>query len=43
MKHLRFTHPAVAALILLAGLGHARAQENPRVRDVVYGHKFGMA
>src|SRR5437660_11829076 len=43
MKHLRFMHPAVAALILLAGLGHARAQENPRIRDVVYGHKFGMA
>jgi hypothetical protein len=40
---MRFAHPAVAALILLTGLGHARAEDNTRVRDVVYGHKFGMA
>src|SRR5436309_11703203 len=43
MKRTRFTHAAVAALILLSGLGHARGQETARVRDVVYGHKFGMA
>src|SRR5947209_7153524 len=43
MKQMRIAHPAITALTLLAGLGHARAQENPRVRDVVYGHKFGMA
>jgi acetyl esterase/lipase len=43
MKHMRLTHLAVAALILLTGLGRARADETSRVRDVVYGHKFGMA
>ncbi len=42
MPRLRFV-PAAVALALFAGLGHARAQENARLRDVVYGHKFGMA
>jgi acetyl esterase/lipase len=30
-------------LILLPGVGRAFAQENTRLRDVVYGRKFGMA
>jgi acetyl esterase/lipase len=28
---------------MLAALGLARAEEKSRIRDVVYGHKFGMA
>jgi dipeptidyl aminopeptidase/acylaminoacyl peptidase len=31
------------SLILLIGLCNARAEDNTRTRDVVYGHKFGMA
>jgi acetyl esterase/lipase len=30
-------------LIVLAGASHSSAQENTRIRDVVYGRKFGMA
>jgi dipeptidyl aminopeptidase/acylaminoacyl peptidase len=43
MTRLRLVLPAVVALIVFAGLGQARAEENARVRDVIYGHKFGMA
>jgi acetyl esterase/lipase len=43
MKHTRPAHGAIAVLFLFLALGHARAQETTRVRDVVYGHKFGMA
>jgi len=43
MTRLRLVLPAVVALIVFAGLGQARAEENARVRDVVFGHKFGMA
>src|SRR6516162_3693379 len=43
MPRIRFVLPAVVCLMMLAGLGHARAEENARIRDVVYGHKFGMA
>jgi dipeptidyl aminopeptidase/acylaminoacyl peptidase len=43
MTRLRLVFLAVVALIVFAGLGQARAEENARVRDVVYGHKFGMA
>lgn len=43
MNHPRLTHPALAALLLLTGLAPARADEPARLRDVVYGHKFGMA
>lgn len=34
---------AVPTLILLAAASCASAQENTRIRDVVYGRKFGMA
>jgi acetyl esterase/lipase len=44
MTHaVRFVLSAVAAVMVLAGTGHAFAQDNARTRDVVYGHKFGMA
>jgi dipeptidyl aminopeptidase/acylaminoacyl peptidase len=43
MTRLRLVFLAVVALIVFAGLGQTRAKENARIRDVVYGHKFGMA
>jgi dipeptidyl aminopeptidase/acylaminoacyl peptidase len=43
MPRLRFVPAAVMSLVLFVGLGTARAQEPARFRDVVYGHKFGMA
>jgi dipeptidyl aminopeptidase/acylaminoacyl peptidase len=42
-RRIRFLLPAIVALIVLAVAGGAWARENTRVRDVVYGHKFGMA
>ena len=41
MIQIRSAAPTVLALIVLAGADRAGAQE--RVRDVVYGRKFGMA
>jgi acetyl esterase/lipase len=35
--------PAAVSLVLVAGLGRAHGQEATRLRDVVYGHKSGMA
>lgn len=43
MTRWRFTFLTAVALIVFAGLGQAHAEENARIRDVVYGHKFGMA
>jgi dipeptidyl aminopeptidase/acylaminoacyl peptidase len=43
MPRFRLVPAAVMSLVLFVGLGHARAQEPARFRDVVYGHKFGMA
>jgi acetyl esterase/lipase len=43
MKRMRFMHSSVAALVILTGLEDARAEEMSRVRDIVYGHKFGLA
>ena len=40
---VRFLLSAIAAVIVLAGPCQAFAEENTRTRDVVYGHKFGMA
>jgi acetyl esterase/lipase len=40
---LRIRSVALTVLILLAGASGAFAQANKRVRDVVYGRKFGMA
>jgi acetyl esterase/lipase len=42
-RRVRFLLSAIAAVIVLAGPGRALAQETTRTRDVVYGHKFGMA
>ena len=42
-RRVRFLVSAVAAVIVLAGSSQAFAEENARIRDVVYGHKFGMA
>jgi dipeptidyl aminopeptidase/acylaminoacyl peptidase len=43
MRRVRFLVSAFAAVIVLAGSSPAFAEENARIRDVVYGHKFGMA
>jgi dipeptidyl aminopeptidase/acylaminoacyl peptidase len=43
MRHVRILVSAFAAFIVLAGSSQAFAEENTRIRDVVYGHKFGMA
>ena len=40
---VRFLVSAVAAVIVLAGSSPAFDEENARIRDVVYGHKYGMA
>jgi acetyl esterase/lipase len=42
-RRVRFLLSAIAAAIVLAAPGRALAQEATRTRDVVYGHKFGMA
>jgi acetyl esterase/lipase len=42
-RRARFLVSAIAAVIVLAGPSQAFAEENTRTRDVVYGHKFGMA
>src|SRR4051794_28137681 len=42
-RRVRFLVSAFAAVIVLAGSSQAFAQQNARIRDVVYGHKFGMA
>jgi acetyl esterase/lipase len=42
-RRVRFLVSAFAAVIVLAGSSRAFAEENARIRDVVYGHKFGMA
>jgi acetyl esterase/lipase len=43
MRRIRSVFLPVVMLIALGGAGRASAQENVRIRDVVYGHKFGMA
>lgn len=43
MFRVRFVARIVFALILIGGTSGAFAQGNTRVRDVVYGRKFGMA
>jgi acetyl esterase/lipase len=43
MRRIPFLVSAFAAVIVLAGSSQAFAEENARIRDVVYGHKFGMA
>ena len=42
-RRVRFLVSAFAAVIVLAGSSPAFAEPNARIRDVVYGHKFGMA
>jgi len=42
-RRVRFPVSAFAAVIVLAGSSRAFAEPNARIRDVVYGHKFGMA
>jgi dipeptidyl aminopeptidase/acylaminoacyl peptidase len=42
-RRVRFLVSAFAAVIVLAGSSQAFAEQNARIRDVVYGHKFGMA
>ena len=42
-RRVRFLVSAFAAVIVLAGSSQAFAQQSARIRDVVYGHKFGMA
>src|SRR5262245_828591 len=42
-RRVRFLVSTVATVIVLAGSSQAFAEENARIRDVVYGHKFGMA
>ena len=34
---------AIAAVVVSAGPSRALAKDDTRTRDVVYGHKFGMA
>lgn len=43
MVRMRSAALSVLMLVVLAGAGRVSAQENTRVRDVVYGRKFGMA
>src|SRR5207237_4795859 len=42
-RRVRFLVSAFAAVIVSAGSSPAFAQQSARIRDVVYGHKFGMA
>src|SRR5437762_13230210 len=42
-RRVRFLVSAFAAVIVLAGSSQAFAQQSARIRNVVYGHKFGMA
>src|SRR4051812_47625299 len=42
-RRARFLLSAIAAVVGLAGPSQSLAEENTRIRDVVYGHKFGMA
>jgi hypothetical protein len=42
-RRVRFVVSAFASVFLLAGSSAAFADENARIRDVVYAHKFGMA
>src|SRR5215471_12262937 len=42
-RRVRFLVSAFAAVVVLAGSGQTFAEQDARIRDVVYGHKFGMA
>jgi len=42
-RRVRILVSAFAAAVVLAGFSRAFAEEDARIRDVVYGHKFGMA